>query len=862
MRLPPREGESIDRERRRTFTFDGKHIEAFAGDTIGSALFAAGQRIFTRSFKYHRPRGLTCTTGSCASCLMEVDGEPSVRVCTRRVAGGEVVRSQTVAGTLERDPMRLVDRIGGPLTPVGFYYRLGIRPKAAWPYIERALRRLTGLGRVGEAHREVGRTDVEHRHVEVLVIGAGRSGRAAAARHVAEGREVVVVDERAENAGLTILGAEVIAPATALGIYEGQLVPVHADKVLHRIRAEKIVVATGTIEQPLLFEGNDLPGIMTPGAVQRLIRLWSIKPGTRATVLAADDVALETAELLRGAGVEVAEVVNLAGPVRHKIIASARRGLVASVRVDGRRIPCDLVVASAGRQPAYSLLAQAGCTIGYDEASGIFSPNQLVQGIEAVGSVTGRGAGVVGPVLGKPCRRTFVCSCEDVTVKDLTRAVDEGFDDIEIAKRYTTVTMGPCQGKLCHLHSIRVIADATGVGEAALGTTTARPPWTPTPLGTMGGPKLNPGKRTALHERHKRTGATYVWTGIWRRPDHYGDAAAEIRAVHDRAGLMDVSTLGKLLVTGPDAQGFLNCVFPNQIATLKVDRVRYSVLNTESGRIVDDGTISRLAKDEYLVTTSSGGVDQVYEALLLWSAERELDVEVVNVSGALAAVALSGPNARDVLRRVTDLDVGNEALEYLGVRQGQVAGVPALLMRIGFLGELGFEIHFPSNAAEHVWDVIMAAGEEFDIAPVGVEALKALRLEKGHIIVGIDTDSESTMLECGIDRMIAWDKGEFIGREALARMKDRGAGRRLVGFVTSELPLEGTGVLVDGAVAGRVTSARRSAVSDRVIGLAYVPPTLATSDATFEMDMGDGRRTSASVHLAPFYDPDGGRMRV
>jgi sarcosine oxidase subunit alpha len=367
-----------------------------------------------------------------------------------------------------------------------------------------------------------------------------------------------------------------------------------------------------------------------------------------------------------------------------------------------------------------------------------------------------------------------------------------------------------------------------------------------------------PRKRTARHDRHVRHGAAYVWTGIWRRPDHYGDAAAEIRSVHERVGLMDVSTLGKLLVRGPDALAFLDGVFPNRLATLQPGRVRYTVLNTETGRIVDDGTLVRIDDHSYLVTTSSGGVDQVYEAFLLWIAERGLDVDVVNVSGALGAMALSGPRARDVLARVADV----EGLEYLGVRECTVSGVPALVMRIGFLGELGYEIHLPSSAAEHVWDAIMAAGEPDGIHELGVEALKALRLEKGHIIVGIDTDSETTMLETSVAGMIAWDKGDFVGRAALARMRARGADRRLVGFVAGELPREGTAVLAGGTVAGRVTSARRSAVSRRVIGLAYVPAALAEDGARFEMDMGEGRRAAATVHLAPFYDPAGERMRV
>ena len=860
MRLPPRDGERVRRDRPLTFTFDGREVEAFDGDTVGSALYASGLRIFTRSFKYHRPRGLMCASGSCASCLMEVDGEPSVRVCTRPVEGGEQVRSQAISGSLERDPLRVVDRVGGPLTPVGFYYRMGIRPRRAWPYIERALRRMTGLGRVNGGRPA--RTDVEHRLVDVLVVGGGRSGRAAAEHYARSGREVVLVDERPESAGLELAGVDVVAPARALGVFEGRLVPVHAGDVVHRIRAHHVVVATGTVEQPLLFDGNDLPGVMTPAAVMRMLDLWSIRPGRRAVVLAADETATAAAERLRAAGADVVEVVDLRAQ-QPALRARERRGLLSAVEIDGRRVECDLLVASAGRQPAYSLIAQAGGAVRFDATGGVFAPSELPDGIEAVGSVRGTRAGVLAP---PPPERTagrcFVCHCEDVTAKDLRRAVAEGFDDIEIAKRYTTVTMGPCQGRLCQLGSVRLLAQATGTDEAALGATTARPPWTPTPLGALAGRPLVPGKRTPLHGLHVADGARMVWTGPWRRPDHYGDAEAEIRAVHAAAGLMDVSTLGKLMVSGPDAQRFLDGVFPNRILTLEPGRVRYVVFNTESGRVIDDGTVVRLADDAYFVTTSSGGVDVVHQSFSLWSEERGLDVEIVNASGALSALALSGPASRRILARVTDVDVSSEAFPFLGVRQGAVAGVPALVVRLGFLGELGYELHFPSTAAVHVWDALLEAGADDGIVPVGVEALKVLRLEKGHVIVGIDTDPETTMLELGMDRMVAWDKGAFVGRDALERMHARGADRRLVAFRSDRLPREGTAVLVGGELGGRVTSARSSTEAGGVIGLAYVPAAIAEDGARFEVDLGGGASATATVHEGAFVDPEGERLRA
>jgi len=286
MRLPPQPGERIDRGQLLTFTFDDETVEAFAGDTVGSALHASGRRILSRSFKYHRARGLLCCSGSCPNCLVEVDGVPNVRACVEPVRQSAVVRPQNVLGTLDWDLLSVIDKLGGPFTPVGFYYRTMIRPRWAWPYYERFLRNVAGLGRVDKHAHRSRRFDVEHRRAEVLVIGGGRSGVQAAERASSDGSHVVLVDDRAapERAAF-----ETIAPARAIGIYEGGLVPVDAGDVLYRIRAERIVVATGTIEQPLVFPGNDLVGVMLGDGVRRLLNLWSIKPAERAFVVAADD---------------------------------------------------------------------------------------------------------------------------------------------------------------------------------------------------------------------------------------------------------------------------------------------------------------------------------------------------------------------------------------------------------------------------------------------------------------------------------------------------------------------------------------------------------------------------------------------
>jgi len=864
VRLPPQPRERIDRSSRVLFTFDGKAAGGYPGDTIGSALFASGQRIFSRSFKYHRPRGLLCCSGHCPNCMMTVDGVPNVRVCVEPVRAGAVVEPQNVWGSLDRDLLAVTDKLGGPFTPVGFYYRTMIRPRRLWPLYEKVLRNLAGLGRVREDANGHRRYDVEHRRARVLVIGGGSAGRTASLAAAILGPGVVLVDEGTHLAGLELEGVEVLAPARALGIWEGNLVPVDAGDVLYRFRAERVVVAAGALDQPLVFPGNDLVGVMLPSAVRRLVRDFSIRPGSRAVVLAADERDLEIADELREVGVVVSRAVNLTDVPLAEIEAHGRGGKVRALTLEGHTVDCDLVVASAGRQPAYSLLAQAGGRVEYDPAHGVFVPIELPAGVEAVGSVTGEGCTTASPIReanGKGRHdKSFVCVCEDVTTKDVARAIAEGFDSLELAKRYTTVTMGPCQGKLCQLASTRLYARTTGIGEGAVGTTTARPPWAPVELGLLAGRHFEPARRTSLHFRHEEAGATMMWAGPWKRPYAYGEhPEVEVRAVHESLGVIDVSTLGKLLVEGPEAAALLERLYPNRFTDLAPGRIRYGVLTSDAGRIMDDGTVARLADDLYYVTTTSTGADSVTAWFEWWNAVWGYEAEIVNVTGALAAVNLAGPRSREALQGLTEEDVSAEAFRYLDAREIDVAGVPCLALRIGFVGELGYELHFPSPVGEHLWDRLVAAGAR----PFGLEPQRILRLEKGHVIVGQDTDSESSLLSSGMSWLPKMDKDDFVGRHALEHLAEREERERLCGFTMEDgtVPAEGAQVVIEGAPAGRVTSARRSEAVGAVIGLAWLPPDRAEPGTRFEIRV-DRLLVGARVADGAFFDPSGERMRA
>ncbi len=950
-RLPEQPGERVSRDLKVTFRFDGRTVEALEGDTIGSALYASGQRIFSRSFKYHRPRGLMCCSGQCPNCLVSVDGAPGIRACTERVREGMDVEHLNAKPGLDFDVMRATDIVGGPFTPPGFYYKTFMWPRRLWPVYEKVLRSVAGLGKLRERQDErEWRTEYRRRHADVLVVGGGAAGLNAALGAAELGADVVLVDEGAEPGGRLLAegghdgmreladrvraaGVEVLSGAPALGYFDG-LVPVWQGDTLHQVRAERHVVAAGTIEQPLVFAGNDLPGVMLSGGARRLATLYGVLPGARAVVATTSDRGLDAALALEEIGVQIVAVADARpNPTGDAFSALASRGAMvlpaSTVReaqgrkavtgailgpVDGDgatlEVECDLVIVSGGESPATSLLLQAGGRTRYDERSGNFKLAEVPDGVFAAGEVTGvRGseaiplsgriagmqaahglgygdessraqegraaerlallardvANVAIPpaVAGTGKGKCFACLCEDVTAKDVHLSVEEGYDSIELSKRYTTVTMGPCQGRMCQLPAVRLMAQETGQSLEGIGTTTARPPWSTVPMGALAGRPFEPAKRSSIHRRQREIGANVMWAGDWRRAYDYGDPEGEAENVHRAAGLIDVSTLGKLIVRGADAGTFLDRMYPNRFSNLKPGRIRYGVMASDAGRIFDDGTITRLDDETFYVTTTSSGAGAVEQWFSSWLADWDMDVQMTDVTQGLSALNLAGPKAREILAEVSDLDVSNEAFSYLDGKRARVAGVPALLLRIGFVGEVGYEIHFPAAHGEHVWDALLKAGAQHGLRPFGLEPQRILRLQKMHIIVGQDTDSESTPYAAGMSWIVKLDKDEdFIGRWALEHFAETEPEVRLVGFTMSNghVPTEGSVIVAGGVPAGQVTSARRSRQVGKVIGLAWVPAAVAKDGASITISDG-GQTFSADVRTKPFYDPEGEVLR-
>ncbi len=960
MRLAAPFGSLIDRNAPVSFTFEGRPYAGFVGDTVASALAANNTWLISRSFKYHRPRGILTMSGDDGNTMVQVGQEPNVLADTLPIREGLTVMGQHYTGSLAADRDRWVEMFSKFL-PVGFYYRAFFKPKGVWNLWEKFVRSKAGLGRV-DISTHHGYYDKAYAFADVAVIGGGVAGMAAALEAAKADVEVVLVERQpilggslnytridaAGTKGLALVqdltdqlraakNITIMTDATCTGWFADNFLPIITGNRMVKLRAAEVIVATGAIEQPAVFRNNDLPGIMLGSAAQRLIKLYGVRPGQRAVVACYGGTGYGVALDLLDAGVNVAAVVDFSktptdNPRRHAVKdagieilqgyglreAIARKGgghiasvIAAPITGDGnladtpRTIECDLLCMSTGWMPAASLVAHAAGEVSYSERSGTFVVRSVADNMQVAGAVNGEwvvdsaikeghqaGAAASGQTANRvasprlpedrPAQpwtifphekgKDFVDFDEDLTVADLRNAVAEGFDDIELVKRFSTVVMGPSQGRVSALNALRLVQSHAGKTlEGARGSTN-RPPVTPEKFGHLSGRGFEPIRLTAMHDRHIEAGAEMMLAGAWLRPAYYGTDSEsvihnEVMNVRENVGLIDVSTLGGLDIRGPDAAEFLDRVYTFSYARQKVGRARYVLMCDQSGAITDDGVACRFSDENFYVTATTGGSDAVYRTMLFWNAQWRLNVDITNMTGGLAAMNIAGPRSRDVLEKLcTDVSLSATEFPYMGVRMARVADIPARLLRVGFVGELGYEIHAPSSMSEALWDALMAAGAEFGIKPFGVEAQRILRLEKGHIIISQDTDGLTHPHEAGMAWAISRRKPFFFGRRAIEAQMKRGLTRKLVGFTLPEasgpLPEESHLVIRNGEITGRITSIVHSPTLNKPIGLAFVAPDQAEPENTFSIKGHDGRMIEARVVPTPFYDPENKRQEL
>ena len=989
-------GRLIDRSRKIRFRFNGRGFSGFEGDTLASALLAGGQTVLGRSFKYHRPRGIVAAGAEEPNALVGLGRgaryEPNQRATTTELFPGLTAESQNHWPSLEAD-IGAVNGLLARFLPAGFYYKTFIHPRPAWKHLfEPVIRASAGLGRAPKKP-DVDRYEHFHAFVDVLVVGGGIAGLNAALAAGATGARVLLIEQTAHWGGRTPVDVEggeaAVTEALArlhempnvklrsrcmgAGVYDHgfllayERVSDHApggDAPRHRlwkIRARQVVTATGAIERPLSFPGNDVPGVMLAAAVRDYVVNWAVAPGRRTVIVTNNDDAYRTALALADYGLEVPLVVDaraegggpLAEAARAKGIEVMTGGAVHKVhgrmQVTGvevgpraagkarRRVACDAVAMSGGWSPVVHLWSHCGGKLLWSDAGAFFYPDPGLppRGRDGEGFVRCAGAadGALrageaaesGAAQGKSAVQAAGFAAEtaeavrldapaeapltpvwimpeaaevaqrekmwldfqnDVKVADVELAAREGFESVEHTKRYTTLGMATDQGKLANINGLAILSQALNEEIPRVGTTTFRPPYQPISLASIAGEArgetFQPIRRTPLHAWHEARGARWEPVGQWRRPYAYPgkgesveDAVArEVKNARQALGLLDASTLGKILVKGPDGGRFLDMLYTNNMSKLKVGRCRYGLMCTENGFLTDDGVVARLSEDTWLCHTTTGGADRIHAWMEDWLQCEwwEWQVHTLNVTEQWGQIAVVGPNARTALERLGGMDVSKEALPFMAWAEGELAGIPARVFRISFSGELSFELSVPARRALELWERLFEVGADLGAQPYGTEALHVMRAEKGLIMIGDETDGTVIPQDLGLDWAISKKKEDYLGKRAQERAHMTDPARwKLVGLET----LDGA-VLPDGAYAvepgrnalgqrrmiGRVTSTYHSPTLGRGIAMGLVERGPERMGEVLSFPGTDGKTYRARIVEPVFYDREGEKQNV
>ena len=996
-------GRLINRSKSIEFSFDGKRLNGYEGDTLASALLANNQTLVGRSFKYHRPRGIVACGPEEPNALVGLGKgskfEPNQRATTTELFEGLHSNSQNAWPSLEFD-IGGINRIMSRVFPAGFYYKTFIFPRFAWKHVfEPFIRKAAGLG-AAPTEKDSDKYEYFYAHVDVLIIGGGTSGLAAALEVGRSGAKVLVLEQkntwggRAPVDGVFIdnqiseewiddaitelqsmpnvtlknrtMGAGVYDHGWATG-YESITDHMPGKKGprqrLWRIRAKRILTTTGAIERPLSFAGNDLPGVMLAGSVRDYLVDFGTSCGDIMVLATNNDDAYRTAIKQSEVGLKVAAILDARTSVTGELPNKAREmgirvetGMAIS-KVKGSKsvsgvsiclqagegvpleeIKCDVVAMSGGWSPIVHLWSHCGGKLNWDAENAMFRPdperpplgddgsgfvavggtaNGYMIANEAMQDAISQGKLVAKQVGYKPVNskssivnvenespieqiwqmpqgmsvklqaKTFLDYQNDVKVSDVRLAAREGYESVEHTKRYTTLGMATDQGKLSNINGLAILADSLKADIPNVGTTTFRPPYHPISMGSIAGDArgelFKPIRKSPIHNWIEENGGFFEPVADWRRPYCYqknnetvkDSVQREILNTRTNVGLLDASTLGKIIVKGSDAAKFLDMIYTNLMSNLKVGHCRYGLMCTENGFLSDDGVVARLDENTFLCHTTSGGSDRIHAWMEEWLQTEWWDWKVytANVTEQYAQIAVVGPNARKLLEKLGGMDVSKEALPFMRFSEGTIGGIRARPFRISFSGELSYEIAVPASDGQAFWDMCIEAGKEFGIQPYGTECLHVMRAEKGFIMIGDETDGTVIPQDLNMEWALSKKKEDFLGKRAHLRSHMSDLSRwKLVGLK----PVDPNVVIPDGAYAtdgtvrengvknmiGRVTSTYFSPTLNRSIAMGLVKFGPNRMGEIIDFPTLEGKIIKAEICNQVFLDPEGERQNV
>ncbi|MFT5201016.1 MAG: glycine cleavage system aminomethyltransferase T/bacterioferritin-associated ferredoxin [Candidatus Aldehydirespiratoraceae bacterium] len=617
---------------------------------------------------------------------------------------------------------------------------------------------------------------------------------------VGGGRSGQAASAAAEADGDTVFVLDAGAGEEVIAVYAGPLVVARTPDAMLHVSCDRVIVATGSSTIPPIVEGSRLAGLITPRAHDRFVER----------------------------GIDLGVVVRPGSPnVRFE---SADNHRVSAVTSTDATMACDTVVVDAGRSPRDALIRMA-----------------TDLNVEVVGSAAEQGDHPPAPTTG------LVCPCKGVSAEQLHEVWDRGFEHMELLKRGSGAGTGTCQGASCMPYLRSFVAEKVGETVAPF---TARPLTRQLTMAEVAAGQYLPAvARTALDAEHRALGAAMDRIGGWWRPWSYGDTDAEYEAVRHRVSVGDVSTLGKMIVQGPDAEALLQKLYPTDISTIRAGRSRYVLMLDERGYVFDDGMVARVGDNQFMLTFTTGGASMAE----MWVRDQAdgLDVRILNQTLSLGAINVTGPRSRELL---TALGLG-EDIPFLGFDQREIAGVECTVFRLSFTGELSYELHHRRVDSVALWRALLAAGDSLGIRPHGLETLMRLRLEKGHIVVGQDTDYDSSPRRLDHDWAVNLDCGDFVGRHATQRTRELPLDKKLVGLTAATTPHEGASLWSGDRFAGHVTSSTWSPSAETAVMLAWLRLDDGASPEHLEVETFAGRIPAHRAEL-PFYDPGGRRPRA